>query len=47
MIIPHFLSNQVLSSSDRIIINYAQITDDADFNGNDVTDRDSVPSQYI
>ncbi|MBP3502804.1 MAG: hypothetical protein J6K42_04950 [Clostridia bacterium] len=34
------------NTSDRIIINYAQITDDADFNGNDVTDRDSVPNEW-
>lgn len=34
------------NTSDRIIINYAQITDDADFNGNAVTDRDSVPNEW-
>ncbi|MBO5348763.1 MAG: Cys-Gln thioester bond-forming surface protein [Clostridia bacterium] len=34
------------NTSDRIIINYAQITEDADFNKEDVTDRDSVPNEW-
>ena len=34
------------TTSDRIIINYAQITDDAGPNKEDVTDRDSVPNEW-
>ena len=35
------------STSDRIIINQAQISEDADKNGNDVDDRDSTPDKWI
>lgn len=34
------------TTSDRIIINYAQITDDTDSKGNPVTDRDSTPNVW-
>ena len=34
------------AKSDRIIINYAQIVDDADENKKDVTDRDSTPNEW-
>ena len=34
------------STSDRIIINYAQITENKDSKGNTVTDRDSVPNEW-
>lgn len=32
---------------DTVIINYAQITEDTDENGEDVTDRDSTPNEWI
>ena len=35
------------STSDRIITNQAQISDDKDENGKDVTDRDSTPDKWI
>lgn len=35
------------NTSDRIIINQAQISDDKDENGKDVTDRDSTPDKWI
>ena len=34
------------NSNQYIITNYAQISDDADENGNDVTDKDSVPDEW-
>ena len=34
-------------TSDRTIINYAQITDDSDSNGNSVSDRDSTTNVWI
>ena len=33
-------------TSDRILVNYAQITQDADSNKNKVTDRDSIPNEW-
>ena len=35
------------TTSDRILINHAQITDDTDSNGKSVTDRDSTPNEWI
>ena len=35
------------NTSDRIIINQAQISDDADSEGEDVTDIDSTPDEWI
>ena len=35
------------NTSDRILINHAQITDDADENGDDVIDIDSTPKKWI
>ncbi len=35
------------NKSDRIIINQAQITDDKDEDGNEVTDKDSTPDKWI
>ncbi len=35
------------NTSDRIIINYAQISDDEDEEGNDVVDKDSTPDSWI
>ena len=34
------------TTSDRIIINQAQIAEDSDKNGNDITDRDSTPNEW-
>lgn len=34
------------TTSDRIIINYAQVTDDTDSTGKPVTDRDSTPNEW-
>ena len=34
------------NTSDRIIINHAQVSEDADENGEDVTDIDSVPDEW-
>ena len=34
------------ATSDRILTNYAQITEDKDSNGNDVIDRDSTPNKW-
>ncbi len=34
------------ATSDRIVINQAQISKDSDKDGNDVTDRDSVPDKW-
>ena len=34
------------NTSDRIIINQAQIADDSDSNGNSMTDRDSTPNEW-
>ena len=34
------------NTSDRVIINYAQIADDSDNNGNSMTDRDSTPNEW-
>jgi len=34
------------STSDRIVINYAQITEDLDEGGKSVTDRDSTPNEW-
>ena len=34
------------TTSDRVITNYAQITEDKDSNGSDVTDRDSTPNEW-
>ena len=34
-------------TSDRVLINYAQITDDTDSNGNPVSDRDSTTNEWI
>ena len=35
------------NTSDRILINYAQIADDEDENGKDVVDKDSTPNKWI
>ena len=35
------------NTSDRIIINYAQISDDSDEKGKDVVDKDSTPDKWI
>ena len=35
------------NTSDRIIINYAQISDDEDEEGNDVVDKDSTPDKWV
>jgi len=35
------------NTSDRILINKAQISDDSDKNGNDVIDKDSTPDKWI
>ena len=35
------------NTSDEIIINQAQISDDSDEDGNDVTDKDSTPNEWI
>ena len=35
------------NTSDRILINKAQISDDSDKNGNDVIDKDSTPNKWI
>ena len=35
------------NTSDRIIINKAQISDDSDEDGNEVTDKDSTPNEWI
>ncbi len=35
------------NTSDRIIINYAQISDDEDENGKEVVDKDSTPDKWI
>ena len=35
------------NTSDEIIINQAQISDDSDEDGNEVTDKDSTPSEWI
>ena len=37
----------MLFRSDRIIINKAQISDDSDEDGNEVTDKDSTPNEWI
>ena len=34
------------NTSDEIIINKAQISDDSDENGNEVTDKDSIPNEW-
>ena len=34
------------NTSDRIVINQAQIADDSDSNGNSITDRDSTPNEW-
>ena len=34
------------TTSDRIVINQAQIAEDSDKNGNDITDRDSTPNEW-
>ena len=34
------------NTSDRVIINYAQIADDSDKGGNSITDRDSTPNEW-
>ena len=34
------------NTSDRIVINQAQIADDSDSNGNSMTDRDSTPNEW-
>ena len=35
------------NTSDEIIINQAQISDDSDEDGNEVTDKDSTPNEWI
>ena len=35
------------NTDDRIIINKAQISDDSDKDGNDITDKDSTPDEWI
>ena len=35
------------NTSDRILINKAQISDDSDENGNDIIDKDSTPDKWI
>ena len=50
---PDYLDAQVLckvveeATSDRILVNYAQISDDSDENGNPVDDVDSTPDKWI
>ena len=50
---PDFIDAQVLckvvekSTSDRVLVNYAQISEDSDENGNDIEDVDSTPDEWI
>ncbi len=50
---PDYIDAQVLckvvekSTSDRVLVNYAQISDDSDKDGNPVDDVDSTPDEWI
>ena len=50
---PDYLDAQVLckvvedATSDRVLVNYAQISDDSDENGNPIDDIDSTPDEWI
>ena len=50
---PDYLDAQVLckvvedATSDRVLVNYAQISDDSDENGNSIDDIDSTPDEWI
>ena len=50
---PDYLDAQVLcrvvekATSDRVLVNYAQISDDSDANGDPIDDVDSTPDQWI
>lgn len=50
---PDYLDAQVLcrvtenATSDRVLVNYAQIADDSDENGNPIDDIDSTPDKWI
>ena len=50
---PDYLDAQVLckvtekATSDRVLVNYAQISDDSDENGNPIDDIDSTPDKWI
>ena len=50
---PDYLDAQVLckvtenATSDRVLVNYAQIADDSDENGNPIDDIDSTPDNFV
>ena len=50
---PDYLDAQVLcrvtenATSDRVLVNYAQISDDSDENGNPIDDIDSTPDNFV
>ena len=50
---PDYLDAQILcrvveeSTSNRVLVNYAQISDDSDENGEDIDDIDSTPDEWI
>lgn len=50
---PDYINAQVLcqvtekATSNRVLVNYAQISDDSDENGNPIDDEDSTPDEWI
>ncbi len=50
---PDYLDAQILckvvedATSDRVLVNYAQISDDSDENGNPIDDIDSTPDEWV